>query len=364
MVTLAGIGAILLISITLWDAFGTIILPRRVSGRFRFTTIIYQSTWKPMRWIVRMLPQRYRESWLAVYGPLSLIILLLAWVASLIIGFALLQLAFGSQVASSHGKGGFGTLLYLSGTTFFTLGLGDIVPLSAPARFLTVLEAGTGFGILAIVIGYFPVLYQAFSRREVIISLLDARAGSPPTAIELLCRHCKDDEQGMISFLRDWERWSAELLESHLSYPSLAFFRSQHENQSWLGALTVILDTCALIISGIENLPKPTARLTFAIARHAAVDLCQILNATPIYQDNRLSSSEFEQICTTLAEYGIVMYKDHTLVEKRLSEQRHLYEPYINALAKQLLLPLPNWTPDPDAQDDWERTSWESGTNL
>src|SRR5207253_6422420 len=134
--------------------------------------------------------------------------------------------------------------------------------------------------------GYFPVIYQAFSRREMAISLLDARAGSPPTAGELLWRYRWDKSgDALAELLREWERWAADVLESHLSYPSLAYFRSQHDNQSWLGALTTILDLCALILSGIETeagpFPTGQARLTFAIARHAAVDLSQIFETEP-----------------------------------------------------------------------------------
>src|SRR5262249_53222577 len=164
--------------------------------------------------------------------------------------FALLHWAFGSRIQTANAHPGFGFVLYFSGTTFFTLGLGDITPLSTAARVLTVAEGGTGFGFLGIVIGYLPVIYQAFSRREVNISLLDARAGSPPSAAELLRRHSQGHQlESLQQLLHDWERWSAELLESHLSYPVLAYFRSQHNNQSWLSALTTMLDTSALVIA-------------------------------------------------------------------------------------------------------------------
>jgi hypothetical protein len=119
---------------------------------------------------------------------------------------------------------------------------------------ITVLESGTGIGFLAIVISYLPVLYGAFSRREVNISLLDARAGSPPTAAELVRRHVRGQNlEALGQFLRDWEAWSAELMESHLSFPVLCYFRSQHDNQSWLAALTAVLDTCALLITCAEG---------------------------------------------------------------------------------------------------------------
>ena len=103
-----------------------------------------------------------------------------------------------------------------------------------------------GFGFLALIIGYVPIIYQAFSRRESNISLLDARAGSPSSATEMLRRHYRTQRlEELLQFLRKWEQWCATLLESHLSYPVLTYYRSQHERQSWLAALTTVLDTCA-----------------------------------------------------------------------------------------------------------------------
>ena len=164
-----------------------------------------------------------------------------------------------------------------------------------------------GFGILAIVIGYLPVLYQAFSRREVNISLLDARAGSPPCAVELLRRYGQHQSaESLGQFLYEWERWAAELLESHLSYPTLAYFRSQHDNQSWLAALTMIMDACTLIMVGIDGTPEKKARLTFAMARHAAVDLAQNFRATPHpCHDDRLLSGELEKVRAILAQADV-----------------------------------------------------------
>src|SRR5262249_42592636 len=148
--------------------------------------------------------------------------------------FALLQWSIGSQLVSAQGTPtSFVLDLYMSGTTFFTLGLGDVTPTSPVSRLLTVVEAGMGFGFLAAIISYLPVLYQAFSRRELSISLMDARAGSPPTAEMLVRRQGVADPQRLEQQLAEWERWAAELMESHLSYPTLAYYRSQHQNQSW-----------------------------------------------------------------------------------------------------------------------------------
>ena len=173
--------------------------------------------------------------------------------------------------------------LYFSGTTLFTLGLGDVIPHDGWARLIVILESATGLGLLAVVMGYFPVLYSAFSRREVSISLLDARAGSPPTAAELLRRHAYEGGDAALTLLLlEWERWSAELLESHISYPLLCYFRSQHTNQSWLSALTAVLDTSALLIAGVQGHEARQAQLTFAMARHALVDLSQIFSLPPL----------------------------------------------------------------------------------
>src|SRR5258706_11215391 len=164
------------------------------------------------------------------------------WAFALVLAFAMLHWAAGSSLNVSGGPATFRTDLYLSGTTFFTLGLGDVTPRTALARVITVAEGGMGFGYLAIVISYLPTMYTAFSQREINISLLDARAGSPPTAGELLRRHSHVHGFNILTrYLQEWEIWCAQLMESHLSYPVLCYFRSQHDNQSWLAAFTGVL---------------------------------------------------------------------------------------------------------------------------
>jgi len=294
-----------LIWIVLWDAFETIVLPRRVTRKFRLTRLFYRSSWIPWSATVRRLFQgKTREPYLSFYGPLSLLMLIIVWAVGLVFGFALLHASLGSAINPPQSNHGFPTDLYLSGTTLFTLGMGDVTPATPLARALTVIEAGMGFGFLAIVIGYLPVIYQSFSRREVNISLLDARAGSPPTAAELLRRHTHDHGmEALAELLREWERWSADLLESHLSYPVLAYFRSQHNNQSWLAALTTILDTSALTIVGIEGSCQRQAELTFAMARHAVVDLAQIFSTPPRdLQFDRLPPDELRRLIPACAQ--------------------------------------------------------------
>ncbi len=238
-----------------------------------------------------------------------------------------------------------------------------MAPVGPLARMLTAVEAGLGFGFLALVIGYLPALNQSFSRREVNISLLDARAGSPPTAAELLMRRCRetDSTEALLQYLTAWERWAAELLESHLSYPVLAYFRSQHDNQSWLAALTVILDTSAFVIASLEGPCARQAQLTFAIARHALVDLALVFNRPPVRPRNeRLSPEAFALLRNTLAKEGLPI-KEGEGVEQELTELRELYEPYINSLSHHFRFFVPPWHLDRKRRDNWMTSPWEKG---
>ncbi len=346
--------------IVLWDAFEAIILPRRVTRKFRLTRLFFRSTWRTWKFVFCLVPSRKaRETFLGFYGPLSLLVLVGVWAAGLVLGFGLMQYGAGSAVVMTGGQTSFLTDIYLSGTTFFTLGLGDVVPRSSLARALVVIEAGFGFGFLAAVIGYLPFIYGSFSKREVEISLLDSRAGTPPTAGELLRRHSYADGQDALrDLLKDWELWSAELMESHLSYPVLAYFRSQHDNQSWIASLTAILDTCALLMVGVEGTCERQAQLTFAIARHAVVDLSQVFGTAPRpLTHDRLPAQDLRRIRDTLAQHGMKL-RDGEDADRRLLELRNMYEPYIHALAAYLNQSLPPWIPQKKGKDNWQTTAW------
>jgi hypothetical protein len=350
------VGAALIV-IVLWEAFESIVLPRRVSRRFRLTRFFYRATWKPWSAVTRrMRAGKAREALLSYFGPLSLLLLLIVWAAGLILGFAIVFWAPGLMVSGSEGPASFGSYLYMSGSSFFTLGFGDITPVGKAGRFLAVTESGVGLGFLALVIGYLPVIYQGFSRRESRISLLDARAGSPPTACELLRRHSGRMDK-LDTLLSEWEYWAADLMESHLSYPTLCYYRSQHNNQSWLGAVTTILDTCALVIVGVDGAPLRQAELTFAIARHAIVDLSQIFNTAPCPPGDRLPPEELGRLRSTLAAEGVKL-ADDSVADHRLHELRMMYEPYVAALSRFLLMNLPPWILAGEALDNWQTSAW------
>ncbi len=360
MHVLSTIAGIVLVVTVLWEVFETIVLPRRVTRQLRLTRLFYRLTWTPWSAIAGLRKnKKKRDSLLAFYGPISLLLLLAVWAVTLIFGFAFIHFGL-SEFAGALPSGRFGTALYMSGSTLFTLGLGDVTPASTISRFITVIEAGIGFGFLALVIGYLPVLYQSFSRREVTISLLDARAGTPPTAYELLRRHTGPEGfEALTEVLQDWERWAADLMESHLSYPALAYFRSQHDNQSWLGSLVAILDSCALAMVGLEGMCQYQARMTFAIARHALVDLSQIFSAAPAADATlvRMSAEDLAELRRRLEQIGIRL-SDHDGADAHLEDLRRLYEPFAISLARHLKIDLPPWFKSEPAKDNWQTTAW------
>jgi len=349
-------GAVFIVVI-LWEAFETVVLPRRVARRFRLTRLVYRGTWFPWKAVARGFKKpKSRETFLSFYGPLSLLILFAVWAAVIIVGFGLLYYSDSTQ-DMTHPT--FETCLYLSGTTMFTLGLGDVIPHTWPERWLAVVESGLGFGFLALILSYLPVIYQAFSRREVNIVLLDARAGSPPTATELLRRHSgSEGAEPLEQLLHDWEHSSADMLESHVSYPAVSYFRSQHTNESWLAALTAILDACSLLLSCVQNESIRQARLTFAMCRHTVVDLAQLFGeAPPRDLTDRLPAPDFERLRMTLTQAGFALRNDSAALDQ-LTELRAMYEPYLQALGRYLYMDIPPWILATEITDNWRTSAW------
>jgi len=360
MWVVALVSSLALLLLVLVDSFETILLPRRVTHRFRFARFYYRNSWKIWRAAgLGIRAGKRREAFLSVFGPLSLVGLFATWAVGLIVGFALLQWSLGTALRAPEARIEFRTYLYLSGTTFFTLGLGDVTPGAPLGRTLTVVESGLGFFFLAVVVGYLPVLYQAFSGREQTISLLDARAGSPPSAGECLLRLARSANLAAIDpVLVEWERWAAELLESHLSFPVLSYYRSQHDNQSWLAALTAILDTCAILMVEIKNANLYQAQLTFAMARHAAVDLALVLKTPPTPGGpDRLPPDRRQELVQVLRRAGLEVL-DRSEIEAKLAGLRGLYEPFLFALAHRFLFEVPPIIGTHDAVDNWQTSAW------
>lgn len=364
MAVFVAIAGVLLISVVFADIFATIIEPRTVERPFSLTAIYYAYAWKLTRFfarVVRAMPGK-RESLLSKFGPASLLVLIILWSGLLILGFSSVLFGLGVPLSRPE-ETGFGSYFYMSAVTFFTLGYGDMTAVSAVGRTVAIIEAGTGFGMLAVVISYIPVFYQAFSRRESTALLLDARAGSPPSGGELLLRYSGRASGDLTRVFEEFEKWCANLLESFLSYPMLAMYRSQHEKLSWLACLTAILDATALVQTSYGDTDseckqlKRQAELTFAMARHLAVDLAFILNIEPKHSgQDRLPAAEFEKLVAQLKEHETNISPDALT---KLNMLRRKYEPYLFSLSKALILALPPWIPGEHARDSWETTAWD-----
>jgi hypothetical protein len=334
-----------LVAVILWDTFEVMLLPLPIRRRLRFVMLFLRGTWRAWRFIARsMLRLHRRERFLGIYGPLSLVLLIAVWVALLIVGFGLVYLALWPSTPVQD--------VYFSGITFFTVGYGDMVPHSMAMKATAVAEAGCGLGFLALVIGYLPVLYQLFARREAHVMLLDERAGSPPTALVLMKRHAEGRSlDSLEQLLREWESWASELLESHMSYPMLTFYRSQYPNQSWLSAMASMMDACCLIMVGIDGVRTFQARMTFSVARLAILELSRVLRVKGA-NSSRLSSNDFLYLEVALKESGIELVESDA--ETRLANFRATYEPIICGLAEYLMIPLPNWAIG-EHRDNWEK---------
>jgi hypothetical protein len=355
MQTVAAVLGIALISFILLEVFEALVLPRRVLRPFRFTRLYYIFTWRVWAATGRLVPTGHRrQSFLSIFGPLSLLVLFAVWATSLIVGFGFVHYGFAPQ------GGNVANAMYLSGTTFTTLGYGDFTPATQEAKVLSVVEAATGFGFFAVVIAYLPVLYQAFGRRESFIALLDARAGSPPAAGRMFLRILPnaDNRAFLTGFLSEAERWAAELLEGHLSFPVLGQYRSQHDNQSWLAALACSLDAAALLLTVIDGGNRAQARVTFAMARHAVVDLGLVVRRQPTAPvEDRLPPERLTELLTALRAAKVDV-RDDDEARAKLIELRGLYEPFVAGLAKYYRLTVPRvWPPD-DGPDNWRTSAW------
>ena len=346
------------------DAFQTVILPRRPSGRLRITRAFFLVTWRPWVAFAQLFhDRRVRDQFYSIFGPLALLLLLVVWAMLLTGGFGFLFFALGSRFKDAL-EPQFAitphllTDFYVSGTSLFTLGPGDVTPLSQLSRALIVLESGVGLAFVALVIGYIPVIYQAFSHREVQVAMLDGRAGSPPSAGELLRRHSyPGGDETMTSLLVEWEKWAAEVLESHISYPILCYYRSQHDNQNWLAALVCILDTCALLITVLEGEPVRQAQLTFAMGRHVLIDIGHVFkinhNLASACADDRLPDDTFRQLCGSLEGMHLKLCSGQD-ARRRLKQIRELYEPSAELIAGYMRLSLPAFLPDTSKRDSWK----------
>ena len=328
---------------TLLDVFRTLVMPRAARGRLRLSRILFQPMWRPWRWVgLRRKTVQTRERVLAAAAPFFFFVLLVGWVLLALLGYALILWSPAFVHGMGEGGGSFGNAMYASGTSLFTLGFGGVA--TGWTRAVVVAEGATGLGLFAVVIAYLPVLYQAFNRREVGVLLLDARAGSPPSGPELLHRM---GSAGVASSLpelfAEWERWVADVLETHMSYPLLALFRSPHDDTSWVTSLGSVLDAATLIITSVEGEPNERAKLLHGTGVHAVEDLFYYLRLSE--RETLIQRDEFEDVLHDMKNDGFsVRPADEAFV--RFTEKRAMYAPRLEAIALLLAAPPGLWIGD------------------
>ena len=349
MRALAGAAGALLVALMLSEFFVTFLLPRRVRRDPRIARGLNGLLWRPWRAIARQLAPSGADTLLGLFGPLALIVQLLVWALGLMIGYGLIEWAVTG--------GPFGTRFLNSSALFLSAGG---LSGSTALRVVDLLEAATGVAVLFIVIGYLPAVYSAFSRRETAVSQLSTRAGSPPAAATLLHRAAGREHWSELERdLQAWEEWAAELMETHLSYPLLAFYRSQHVNQNWLAALTAMVDVAAFVKATLHD-SVDAADITFRIGRHALADLALQFRLEPVAVD-RLSDADFAELFA-IVDRSTAENVDSATAQRRLARLREEYEPNAQALADFLALELPPWFHSEHAREEAEPHRSESGT--
>jgi hypothetical protein len=334
----------------LWDGFATIVLPRTVAPMRRVSGRFYKGSWRLWSAMGRRIQDGdLRLSFLAVYGPVSVMVLLVLWAGLLIVAFAVIYHGLGDRFQADRGAIGFGALLYMSGSTFFTLGLGDITSADPLARFFMILETGTGYIFLGLIITYMPLLHQAYASREIGNLLIHSRAGHPPNGIKLLRRYSgTGDSEILRTILREAECWMAETLQSHLSHPVLLFYRGLHRGQSWLDSLTTVLDSAALLIVAGDGVIAAQARIVYRMGLRLLQDLTDALSiAVDLKCAIRLTEADLPRLRAAMNVAGLTLTLGPGSSNRLLRLVRR-YDVHLFALSRGLVIPLPPWLPPID----------------
>jgi hypothetical protein len=353
MHALVGIIGGTLLVLMLAEFFSAFLFPRRVKRDPRIARGVLRALWTPWRWAAARLPEGAADTTLGVFGPFGLLVIIAVASAGVILGYAMLDWASSTHLGTlPHAD--FGDYLYWSGGVFVSAST-PFTAISGPGKAMQVLEAATGLAVLGISIGYLPALFQAFSRRETAVSRLDPRAGSPPTVAALLERSgLRGGWPELDEYLREWEAWTAELMETHLSYPILGYYRSQHVRQNWLAALVTVVDACAYAIAYGPQEAIEAAEITFRIGRHALADLSLAFNPRHRRAEpgtERLTPEMLQELRMRLESSGL--HSEGTEgSERRLAELRESYEPFAVSIGEWLRLPLPDWLSE-DIREYW-----------
>lgn len=346
----AAIG-VALIAWVLNDVFNTVILPRPAPARYRPAGLLIRSSWRVWRRIADASKTAdRRERRLGIFAPAIVMVLLGLWIVLLIMGFGLVMHALAADIQPPLPD--LGSALYFAAISLLTIGYGDFVPVAAASRVVSIAAGGVGLGIVALTITYLFSLYQSFQKRELQVVTLDARAGAPPsgTALLVTCAAFDDDAVELEGIFEEWERWSAEVLESHLAYPILMFFRSTHDHESWVSAIGAVLDAATLLLTTVEGGPRGQATATRGIGAHLVEDIGRFFRF--ITGDRRVDTGamieriEYDDARERLRAAGYVLKSDADASWDEFAKLRAEYAGPLNALARFLDVPPAQWIGD------------------
>jgi hypothetical protein len=246
-----------LVVIVWCSVIGALIVPRAVASRLTRVTDQFVN-WMFQLVIRRVGDLRHRDRVLSAQAAGILLGQLAGWLILVYLGFSLLLWPFEARGATAA--------FVAAGSSLFTLGF-DVPPGAVPSV-LVFLAAGTGLVVLTLQIAYLPTLYAAFNRRETDVALLNSRAGVPSWGPELLARTHYALGSGvstidtMPALYGQWERWAADVAESHTTYLTLVRFRSPRPLSSWVTALLAVMDSAALFLAlSPQAAPVVPARL-------------------------------------------------------------------------------------------------------
>jgi hypothetical protein len=336
---------VLLLALALWDVFETVVVPRPTPGWFRIGRYLIRGSWRVLRALRDGRPGRSYDTVLGLFAPAATVALLGAWLVCLITGYGLLIYALRDEVRPVPED--LGTALYFAATSLLTIGFGDIVAVETPARILVITAAVGGLGTVALVVTFLFSLYGSYQRREVQVVRLQAAAGAPSSAVALLETYAQLDLRGRLPALFGvWERWAVEVLDSHVAYPLLGFFRSSHDNASWISALGTVLDAASLVLTTIVAVPRGEAKLFKRIGTHLVEDIYNL--GFHVGEPTALDRSSFEAACTRLTAAGYRL-EAPDVAWPRFEAARATYAARLEGMASYWATPATSWLGDPVA---------------
>ncbi|MDQ6613680.1 MAG: hypothetical protein M3083_02690 [Actinomycetota bacterium] len=339
-ILLVALGAAMVLG-TLLSTIRSTILPRGV--RSWIARLVFAATRIVFRLRAGRSPSyERRDRIMAMYGPVSLLLLLSSWYVLLLAGFSALYLGVGVD--------GVATAVRLSGSAVFTLGTTSDPRLIL--SLLTYIEAGLGLLVLTLLITYLPTMYGVFSTRELAVAQLHVRAGTPPTAWNMLIRFSRIGMTSRLTELwQSWEGWFAALEESHTSFPVLAYFRSPQPDQSWVTAAGTVLDAASLWASSVQHPNDPDAQLCIRAGFVALRRLADYFNVPYVADPNpddpiTISRPEYEEACRKMEEAEVPLRADRDEAWQSFKGWRVNYDTVLLNLARMVEAPIAPWTSD------------------